>query len=168
MFNPFNWLRNIWSGHQVESEPTDLVAAWRKHVRDWHVPLQAQASAACMPFIMACEQQREHLNAGQPGDKEILQQEFAALIHEMVFFNQYMKEEFFKWYKSQHAAAWRARLEELNAVSEYLMMAKEILEEATETIILATQQQAMDLITSSELYTSCITKEAALAREHCR
>lgn len=167
MFNPLFWLRSIWSGRHVDPEPFNLLAAWRKQVWDWHVPLQEQADSACMPFILACEQQRENQRTGQLVDKKILQQEFAALIHEMVFFNQYMKEEFFIWYKSQQAVEWRNKITELNSVSDYLMIAKEILEEVTESIVLATQQQAMDLITSSELYSSCVTKKTIMESEQC-
>jgi hypothetical protein len=152
MFNPVTWFRNIMARRPKATETVDLMATWRKHVWDWHVPLQLQAIAACAPFNAACDQQRANIQSGLPLDKKRLQQEFTALIKAMVVFNQFIKEEFFKWYVSAQGAEWRSMLEELGMAKEYLAIAKQLLEEATETTILACQQHAKDVINANELY----------------
>ena len=159
MVNPIKWFREILARGPKEIKTVDLMASWRKHVWDWHVPLQLQAIAACAPFNTACEQERANKSSGLPFNRQRLQQEFTALIKAMVFFNQYMKEEFFKWYVSTQGAEWKNRLEILGVATEYLAIAKEILEEAAETTILACQQHASDLIKANQLYETCTSEQ---------
>lgn len=164
MFNPIQWFKAMFAGKPTIAEPVNLIAAWRTHVCDWYVPLQLQAIAVCAPFNAACEWQRENMHNGLPLDKTSLQQEFTRLIKAMVVFNQYVKEEFFKWYVSAQGAEWKALIAELGAATEYLAIAKLILEEAIETTILACQQQASDVINANELYETYATGQNAIAK----
>ena len=150
--NPLAWYRDHRRKKERDRYLAELDERWRKHVWEWHVPLQKESIAARGPFLRLCEEERANAQSGGIVDKQRLQKEFAILFEEMVAFDSKIVAEFVEWYHSDQGSEWRVLLEEEQIDQLFLANAGDILKGAASTTLRVCQYNSRDLIEADDLY----------------